>query len=100
MSYRLRAIEPKYHTMIQSLCDTSGRCNVIHYCRYFIILRVGELTQGFRCNIIVTLEATGLVENLSLFSPCSSYSSTTLSAVQTASLQLFGAQAMHATLEA
>lgn len=74
--------------------------NVIHYCRYLIILRFGELTQGFRCNIIVTLEATGLVENLSLFSPCSSYSSTTLSAVQTASLQLLGAQAMHATLEA
>lgn len=81
----------KYHTMILLLCDTSGQCA--------IILRFGEPTQGFRCNIIVTLEATGLVENLSLFSPCSSYNNTTLSAVQTASLQLFGAQAMHATLE-
>lgn len=47
-----------------------------------------------------TFESRGLVENLSLLSPCSSYSSTTRSTVHTANLVLFGAQAMHVTLAA
>lgn len=41
-----------------------------------------------------TFESDGLVENLSLLSPFSSKRSTTRSAVQTASLVLFGAQAI------
>lgn len=46
------------------------------------------------------MESKGLVENLSLLSPCSSYSSTTRSTVHTANLVLFGAQAIHVTLAA
>lgn len=55
-----------------------------------VVLQDSALTFGSR----------GLVENLSLLSPCSSYSSTTRSTVHTANLELFRAQAIHVTLAA
>lgn len=48
---------------------------------------------------LLTSGLAGFVENLSLFSPCSSKSSTTLSTVHTASLLLLGAQARAVTLD-
>lgn len=48
----------------------------------------------------LTLGSAGFVVNLSLFSPCSSYSITTLSIVHTANFALFGAQAIQVTLAA
>lgn len=47
-----------------------------------------------------TFGSAGLVENLSLLSPCSSYNRTTLSTVHTANLALLGDQAMHVTFAA
>ena len=49
---------------------------------------------------LFTFMSAGLVENLSLRSPCSSYSSTTRSTVQTANLALLWDQAMQVTFAA
>ena len=51
-------------------------------------------------NIPFTFMSAGLVENLSLRSPCSSYSNTTRSTVQTANLALFWDHAMQVTFAA
>ena len=48
----------------------------------------------------ITFESAGLVENLSFFSPWSSYSCTMRSTVHTANFLWFGAQATAATLAA
>lgn len=51
-------------------------------------------------SIPFTFMSAGLVENLSLRSPCSSYSKTTRSTVQTANLALFWDHAMQVTFAA
>lgn len=61
--------------------------------------RVIDWGTGHRAHgVFPTFMSAGLVENLSLRSPCSSYSRTTLSTVQTANLALFWDQAMQVTL--
>lgn len=65
-----------------------------------LLMRGLHDSQTWLLRCLLTLESAGLVENLSLFSPCSSYSKTTLSTVHTANLLLFGAHVIQVTFAA
>lgn len=57
------------------------------------VLLLVRFTTNLKQKLLLTLESAGFVENLSLLSPFSSNSRTTLSAVDTANFTLLGDQA-------